>query len=56
MGSDTTRCGLIGEGVDLLEEVCYCGGRALRSHIYTLVCQCDPESSPHRYRYILSGV
>jgi hypothetical protein len=27
MGSGTTRrCGLIGAGVTLLEEVCYCGG------------------------------
>jgi hypothetical protein len=25
------RCDLVGMGVALLEEVCHCGGRALRS-------------------------
>jgi hypothetical protein len=35
MGTGTiSRCGLIGGGVTLLEEVYCCGGRALRSHIH----------------------
>jgi hypothetical protein len=25
-GSGTNRCGLVGVGVALLEEVCHCGG------------------------------
>jgi hypothetical protein len=28
------RCDFIGRGIDLLEEMCHCGGVALRSHIY----------------------
>ena len=46
MGSGTIRRhGLIVGGVALLKEVCYCGGRALRSHIYILKSgQCGPES------------
>jgi hypothetical protein len=36
------RCGLIGGGVALLEEVCRNEGKALKSHIYT--GQCDTES------------
>ena len=36
MGSSTIRrVGLIGGGVVSLQELCYCGGRALRSHIFT---------------------
>lgn len=37
MGSGTIGCGVTGEGVTLLEEVCHCGGRYLRSHIYAQV-------------------
>lgn len=33
MGSGTIRCGLIGGSMALLEEVCHCGDRALRSQI-----------------------
>jgi hypothetical protein len=38
MGSGIIRkCNLIGGSAALLEELCHCGGRALRSHIYVQV-------------------
>jgi hypothetical protein len=38
MGIGTIRkWGLIKGGVALIQEMCHCGGGALRSHIYDLV-------------------
>ena len=45
MGSGTIGCGVTGEGVTLLEEVCHCGGGALRIHMLKSG-QCVPDSLP----------
>ena len=38
MGSVTIRwCGLNGESVALVDEVCYSGGRVFRYHIYVYI-------------------
>jgi hypothetical protein len=45
MGSDTIRrCGLVGDGVALLGEVCHCGSRAQGLISMLKSDQCDPDS------------
>jgi hypothetical protein len=40
------RCGPIGGGVALVEEVCHCGSGALWSHIRSSSAHCGTQSLP----------